>query len=595
MEISKKYIKPFTLPIDAEVRIPGSKSISNRAFVCASLCEGGLELGNLLESEDTMVMREALSQFGVDIKGDIVIGNGGDFQEGDFEIYLANAGTATRFLTALAGLRRGKTLIKGKERMYARPIEILLKALRDLGVDAQSVNGNGCPPVLINGTGQIRGGKTMMRGDVSSQYFSALLQVAPLAENPVEIEIDGKLTSLPYVEMTIAMLRDFGIHIDFDGKRFRVEPQQYKNPKCYQIESDASTASHILSIAAGFGGRCKVYPFQEKSLQGDSNFVEILAKMGARYNYDENGLIIESDGNLKPLGEVDLSEMPDAGMNAVVLSALAYGESYLKGLSTLRDKETDRIKALSGELEKLGVEVEEGADYIRVFGRGMAVMKPAEIKTYDDHRMAMSFSVIGALMEGVVIDDPMCSVKTFPKFWEAFESMRNYKNIALSGMRCVGKTVYGKKLAERLAWDFIDIDAEIEKEAQESISEIVKNYGWDYFRDLEHAACQKFAQKEHIIISLGGGAIIFDRNKKLFRDSLVAFLYQDLDILAKRLEEASDRPALNGKSHLDELDFIWHDRKGKYLKNSDIVVDLSQKDGVDQIIEVLHLERFLRS
>lgn len=576
----KIKIRPFTAPLDAHVVLPGSKSITNRVYLYAALATGKTVFKGALISEDTAIMRTALKQFGVKIHGQTVWG--GSFStKGRQEIFCGNAGTATRFLVAVAALREGETVFFGKERMHARPIEPLLTSLRDLGVDAVSVNGDGCPPVIVRGTGKLRGGKTAMRGDLSSQFFSALLAMAPLAQNPVEIEIIGKLVSLPYLEMTIALLKSFGITIDFDGRFLRVKPQQYKTPGEFRVEGDASAASHLLGICAARGGRLAVSPLPADSLQGDTRFAAVLEKMGCKITHQGEILTIERHGALKPLGEINLEAMPDAAMTACVLAPLAKGVSLIKGLSTLRLKETDRIAALATELRKMGAEVEAGNDYLKIVGG--KPLHGTEIETYDDHRMAMCFTLLGTVVPGVIIHDPACVKKTFPAFWRVLAAMRLRKalkkrqNIVFTGLRCSGKTQIGKLIAKKLGWDFLDTDKLVEQKEGVKISEIVAQKGWDYFREREHEACKEAAKKKKAVIALGGGAITFPRNATFFKNSLVVFLKVPLSELAHRIASKNDRPSLTGAKQEQEMADLWRARKEAYEATADITVRCAAK------------------
>ncbi len=581
-------IQPFKKPSFASIKLPGSKSITNRVYLYSALAQGTTELNNVLESEDTEIMRTALEQFDINIENNKVHGKGGKFtKKGDLEIYCGNAGTATRFLIAIAGLRKGTTIFKGKERMHSRPIEPLLQSLRDLGVKAESINNNNCPPVKIIGTGKIKGGKTKMRGDLSSQFFSALLALAPLCENPVEIEIEEKLVSKPYLEMTIALLKKFGIQVDFSGQFLKIKPQKYISPKKFEIEGDASSASHLLSITTAVGGYLEVYPLPADSVQGDAKFCTVLEKMGAKYEQKENKLILirNPEKYLKPLVEINLENMPDAAMNAVVLSTLASGESTIKGLSTLRHKETDRISALTTELKKLGAIAEKGDDFISI--KGGKELNGAEIETYDDHRMAMCFAVLGAKIKNIDIKDPDCVKKTFPNFWKVFEKMKPKKNIVLSGMRCSGKTELGKRLAKTWEWDFFDTDQYIEEKAGKTINEIVAENGWDYFRELEHIACKKASEMSNTVIALGGGAITFPKNQELLKNSLKIFLQMPLEILCDRIAKTSDRPSLTGQSHIEEMEKIWDERKKIYLETADLVIKFNNNDIEDNANNLL--------
>lgn len=588
-------IKPFEGASFASIHLSGSKSITNRVLLYSSLAEGETELKNVLKSEDTEIMQTALAQFGVKIENGVVFGTNGNFIEGDLEIFCGNAGTATRFLVAIAALRKGKTYFSGKERMHSRPIESLINALSDLGVQVESVNNNNCLPLVVQGTGKIAGGKVKMRGDLSSQYFSALLALAPFAEKEVEIEIIGELVSKPYLDMTIALLNKFCVQVELSEPYLRIKPQKYVSPKIFEIEGDASSASHLLSITTASGGYLELFPLSPDSVQGDTFFAEkVLTKMGAKTHFEGNKLIFEKEkGRLQALGEINLEDMPDAAMNAVVLASLAEGKSLIKGLSTLRNKETDRISALCIELKKMGANITEGEDFIEI--NGGKKLKGAQIETYDDHRMAMSFAVLGAVTEDLDILEPECVVKTLPNFWEIFEKMRPKKNLALTGMRCAGKTEYGKIIAKKWGWEFFDTDLYIQEQAGKTINEIVDEKGWDYFRDLEYEACKMASEKEKTVIALGGGAITFERNQELLKNSLKVFLKTPLNVLCERIAEKSDRPSLTGTNYVEEMEKIWEQRKEIYLNISDLVVELAGEDiGQDEKKLLTKLNKFYK-
>lgn len=407
------------------VSIPGSKSLTNRALLLAGLANGKSVLTGVLESDDTKVMHDALISLGVQIEkdGEIWTIHGGDFSAGNKDIYLDNAGTATRFLTAASGLVNGQVRIHGKDRMHKRPIGDLLLALRQLGVDIISEKKNDCPPVITNGKSNIEGGVCEISGKLSSQFLSAILHIAPLTQKGVTLKILPPLVSRPYLEMTIKLLERFGIHVEEISKyEYRVEPQQIQ-PVTMEIEADASSAAHVFSLAVASRGSVTISNFPKDSLQGDAQFVEVLKKFGAEISSDKNGTTVMQKGEIQPLGEIDMEDMPDVALAAVTLAALANGESYITGLSTLRHKECDRISALSQNLQKMGAHIYEGGSFLKIHGNPK-LLRGANIKTFDDHRIAMSFAALGTVVSGVVIEDPKCVEKTFPNFWEVFEKLR---------------------------------------------------------------------------------------------------------------------------------------------------------------------------
>jgi len=427
--MSSIEIQPLTAPPQASVRPPGSKSLTNRAMVCAALADGISTLSGVLESEDTHVMIEALGRLGIPVEVDharhtaIVHGCAGQLRPGDAELYIANSGTTVRFLTALVALGEGRIRLHGTPRMHERPIEDLLDALVQLGVDARSEAGTGCPPVVVQAAG-IRGRHAKVRGDISSQFLSGLLLVAPCAggadSKPLEIAIGGELVSLPYVEMTIAVMRSFGaeVAVDRDARHFRISQTGYE-PRAYDIEPDASAASYFWAAAAITGGEVRVEGLSTSSLQGDVQFVEVLRQMGCKVKHDDRGVTVRG----RPLHgvDVDMNAISDTVQTLGAVALFADGPTNVRNVAHIRHKETDRIGALATELRKLGATVEERADGLRIIP---GPLHAATIDTYDDHRMAMSLALVGLKQPGVVINDPECTGKTYPGFWQDLDLLR---------------------------------------------------------------------------------------------------------------------------------------------------------------------------
>jgi len=422
--------------IDADVTVPGSKSITNRALVAAALADGVSVLRNALVSDDTRYMLEALGTLGIheDENDTIAVaGCGGklpalneapDDEAGGTAgklIYVGNAGTAMRFLTAMLALGRGAYVIDGNERMRERPIRHLLDGLSQLGADAASVNKNGCPPVLVNGTG-LRGGKAAMPGNVSSQFFSAILLAAPYAANNIEVTALGELVSKPYIDMTIALMRDFGAQAARDGNRMTVTAGIGYKAREYIIESDASSASYFFAAAAVTGGRVRVLGLSRDSMQGDVRFVDALARMGCEVKGGTDGNIpyIEVQGRTLKGIEIDMSDISDVSLTLAVTAVFAEGSTRITNVANMRYKETDRIAALATELRRIGQDVEELPDGLVIHPKPL---KPATIHTYDDHRIAMSFALAGLRQPGIVISNPECVSKTFPDFFERFQGL----------------------------------------------------------------------------------------------------------------------------------------------------------------------------
>lgn len=420
-------IQPVTTPIDAEVAIPGSKSITNRALLIAALADGISQLDNALMSDDTRYMANALRDLGIRIDENPatfrVFGTGGRIPADNAELHIGNSGTSARFLTAYLGLGHGTYLVDGVARMRERPIQDLLDGLAPLGATARCEGKDGvCPPVLMVASG-LRGGRTMMRGNKSSQYFTALLQVAPYAQTDVEIRVEGDLVSKPYIDLTIAVMRDFGVEVTNRNYRsFAVRAGQRYEPRAYPIEPDASNASYFFAAAALTGGRVRVPHLTAQSVQGDVAFVDILSQMGCRVHKDPDGIEVRGTGRLSGM-DLDMNATPDIAPTLCALAPFASGPVDIRNVAVLRLHETDRIAALKTELNKLGVRVETRADGLTVYPASH--IRPAALDAYDDHRMAMSLSLIGLKIPGIAINDPACVAKTFPTYFDVLEKAKS--------------------------------------------------------------------------------------------------------------------------------------------------------------------------
>jgi 3-phosphoshikimate 1-carboxyvinyltransferase len=418
----QKEIQPLPHIVDATLNLPGSKSYTHRALIAAALAEGESALHNALRSEDTELTAQALVKLGAAIDWQdntvLVRGIGGRLAPVDDPIYLGNSGTSMRFLTAVATLGQGEYRLTGTPRLCQRPMGELLAALKQLGGKVASVTGRGFPPIIV--TGGIAGGRTRLTGEVSSQYLSALLLIAPLTDLGVEIEVTGDLVSRPYVDLTLDVQAAFGIsHFRRGYRYFQVPGDQMYQNRDYHIDADASSASYFWAAAALTGGRVTVANINMETSQGDVDFVSVLARMGCHIESTQAGLTVEG----RPLTgiQVDMSAMPDLVPTLAVVAAFSQGETIISGVSHLRHKESDRLAAVAAELTKMGAPVQETEDGLRILGGGP--LRGAEIQTYDDHRIAMSFAVAGLKVPGVVIDDPDCVSKSFPEFWEYIENL----------------------------------------------------------------------------------------------------------------------------------------------------------------------------
>jgi 3-phosphoshikimate 1-carboxyvinyltransferase len=407
---------------DGVVTIPGSKSYTHRALILSSLADGESILIHALRCEDTERTARALLTFGVEVfweSDDIrILGTGGMYKAGDEKIDVGNSGTSMRFLTALAGLKKGITLLDGSERMRKRPIGELLKGLGELGVRAYSQKGNDYPPVIVESQG-LKGGTVRIRGEESSQFLSGLLMVAPYAQKDVSIEVTGSLASEPYVDITLNVMSVFGVGIRNQGYRsFFIKAGQRYLPQKYRIEGDVSNASYFFSAAAVCRGRVKVKNLNPGTIQGDIGFLEILERMGCRVNRGSDWIEVLG-GELHGI-EMDMNEMPDLVPTLAVTAAFARGKTVIQNIGHLRFKESDRIHALAAELGKMGIRVNEGEDRLEIEGgRPLG----AEIETYDDHRMAMSFAIAGLAVPGIKIKRERCVDKSFPEFWKTLQKL----------------------------------------------------------------------------------------------------------------------------------------------------------------------------
>lgn len=421
------------LHAQGSVRLPGSKSISNRTLLLAALSEGQTTIHDLLASDDTMVMLGALRSLGirwdeVDERTVVVHGNGGKLPNAEADLFMGNAGTAIRPLTAALAVIGGDYTLHGVSRMHERPIGDLVDALNEVGASIEYTGEPGFPPLRIR-RGRVNPQRIAVRGNVSSQFLTALLMAAPLmaTTHPVSIDVVGELISKPYIEITLNLMRRFGVEVEQNGwASFTVHPgQRYQSPGTIHVEGDASSASYFLAAGAIAGGPVRVEGVGEHSIQGDVRFADALERMGAIVTRGENWIEARSNGVLKAI-DADFNHIPDAAMTIAVAALYADGPSTLRNIASWRVKETDRLAAMAAELRKVGAEVEEGADYIRI--TPPEELKPATIDTYDDHRMAMCFSL--ASLDGKArrgnamrINDPKCVAKTFPDYFEAFASV----------------------------------------------------------------------------------------------------------------------------------------------------------------------------
>lgn len=427
--MEEKYLVKTKQNFEVEVDIPGSKSVANRALIIAAFAEGETILKNMLFSDDTKYMMEALRKLGNIVEADEktkvvrVVGNGNRDFKCNEDIFVGNAGTAMRFLPSYIATGNGKVTLTGIERMKQRPIRDLADALKLLGVKINYKENDGFPPIEIDANG-ISESVVTVKGNMSSQYLTSILLAAPYFKNDTTIKIDGNLVSIPYVNITIQMMKDFGVEVENrENKEFFIKAGQKYQSREYIVEGDCSSASYFFGMAAITNSRVKVNNVKKDAMQGDIKLLDILEAMGANVEYGENHVIVTGKGKLKGV-TVDMHHMSDVAQTLSVVAMFAEGKTEIQNVYNMRIKETDRIKAVYNELTKLGAKVTELHDGL-IIEPAEKYNEGVEIDTYDDHRMAMSFSLAGLIVPNTYIKDPNCVSKTFPNYFEEFGKIYN--------------------------------------------------------------------------------------------------------------------------------------------------------------------------
>ncbi len=457
---------PQMISAAGTVRLPGSKSISNRVLLLAALADGETEVRDLLASDDTERMLEALQALGVGVTrlaGEhwLIKGCGGRFPVRQAELFLGNAGTAFRPLTAALALAGGDYILKGVARMHERPIGDLVEGLRQLGADVTYLGNEGFPPLHLKPAAIRPEGSVKVRGDVSSQFLTGLLMALPLLGETVSVDVVGELISKPYIEITLATMARFGVQVEREGwQRFTVKAgSRYVSPGTVYVEGDASSASYFLALGAIGGGPVRVEGVGRDSIQGDVRFADALMQMGALIEMGPNWMEARApEGGLQGV-DLDCNHIPDAAMTLATAALFARGATTLRNIASWRVKETDRIAAMAAELRKLGAEVEEREDSIRVTPVTRLASPPEGIATYDDHRMAMCFS-LAAFGTPLRINDPACVAKTFPEYFERFADVaRAAPVIAIDGPSASGKGTVAARVAATLGYAYLDSGA----------------------------------------------------------------------------------------------------------------------------------------
>ncbi|WMN59967.1 3-phosphoshikimate 1-carboxyvinyltransferase [Pseudoalteromonas xiamenensis] len=418
-------LKPIS-KVNGIVTLPGSKSLSNRILLLAALCKGQTKVTNLLDSDDIRHMLGALEQMGVSVTLNeekteaLVNGQGGILNTPSNELFLGNAGTAYRPLTAVLATTQGDFTLVGEPRMEERPIGHLVDALSDLGADITYLKTKDYPPLKIAGK-RLTGGKVEIDGSISSQFLTALLMAAPLFAGDSEIHIKGELVSKPYIDITLGVMRQFGVDVDNDNYQvFRVKGnQQYLSPGEILVEGDASSASYFVAAAAIAGGEIEIRGVGSKSVQGDIGFAHVMEQVGAQIEWYDDRIVVRK-GELKGV-DIDANAIPDAAMTLATVALFAKGSTAIRNIYNWRVKETDRLNAMATELRKVGANVVEGHDFIEI--EPPESFNVVDIDTYNDHRIAMCFSMVAVGGKEIIINDPKCTAKTFPTYFEVLASI----------------------------------------------------------------------------------------------------------------------------------------------------------------------------
>lgn len=418
-----REILPISKPVTGSIRPPGSKSLTNRALVVAALARGTSTLTGVLESRDTEVMIDSLRKLGLAVEHSSadhtlrLSGCQGRPPASDAELWLENSGTSIRFLTALCALGHGQFRLDGNTRMRERPIGDLVESLRHFNVNVRCELANDCPPVVVTANG-LAGGTTTINANVSSQFLSAVLMAAPCANETVRIQLAGEMVSEPYVDMTLGVMSRFGVSVDRSQPGiFRVVPQTYQ-ATAYDIEPDASAASYFFGVAAVSGGKVTVDGLHRNALQGDIHFVQALEQMGCKVTWGSQSVTVEG-GALRGI-DIDMNAISDTAQTLACVAPFAAGPTRIRNVAHMRVKETDRVAAVVNELRKLGLSVDEHQDGMTIHP---GALHGGTIATYDDHRMAMSFSLLGLRTPGIVIADPGCTSKTYPHFFDDLDRL----------------------------------------------------------------------------------------------------------------------------------------------------------------------------
>ena len=586
--------------VASKISAPPSKSYTHRALILGSLADGETVIKNFLSSDDTLYTINACRSLGVDIQvedGTVrIAGTGGKFsvKPGQERIFVGNSGSTIRMMASLAALVQGRVVFEGDPRLHERPVGDLLSALKSLGVQAKSINGNDCPPIEIHG-GRLRGGEVAVSGITSSQHISSLLMVAPYAEKDVKIRIIDSLHSKPYVAITIDVMRQFGVEVENRNyEEFIVKSGQKYQGRHYKVEGDYSSAAYFFAAAAIGKGTVVVGNLKPDSAQGDKYFLDILSDMGCIVTYGKNQVKVSRKKDLTGVS-VDMGDYPDIVQPLAIVAAFAKGKTKITNIGHLRYKETDRISNTAAELRKMGIEVDVTADTMLITG---GKPRGASIETYNDHRMAMSFAIAALFADGEAIINGAESVaKSYPAFFTDLAKIGakieeiSRTNIVLIGMRGSGKTTVGRLLAQKLGKQFIEMDELIVRRMGLSIPEIVEKYGWGKFREVEKEVTREVARLDNVVNATGGGVVTDEENiRALKQKGKLVWLKVSLDTLLQRIGDDPPRPSLTGKPLREDMAAVLAERTPIYERAADFVIDTDGKmseEIVESIIQIM--------
>ena len=592
--MDRVQIQPLKSPVSTDIILPGCIGYTIRALNIAAMTKGSVRIEHPLKSDDTHAMLAALRTLGIAVDEEedtfVVHGDVSDVKDDEYHIDIGLSGRTARSILALLCVVPGTKTVTCAEPFKKRPIADLVEGLRQLGAIVTYLEKEGHLPIKIS-SHKLKPGTVKMQGALSSQYFSAIMMIAPLIGD-VTIEVLGEQSSKPFIDMTIDIMTKFGVTVTNQKYRsYHIDGSaEYKNPKVYEVEPEATSASYFFAVAAITKSTIKVLHADSDSLQGDISFAGVLETMGCkvRRNTDEKWVEITGTDTLKGV-TVDMNGTPDLVPTLVVVAAFAKGKTTITGIAHARLKETDRIKSPAQELGKMGIRAESTHDSLTIYG---GQPNSAMIETYHDHRMAMAFAVAGTRLSGMTIKDPDVVNKSFPEFWDVLRALTIIEsNLVLTGMRGSGKSTIGHLLAKRLGRRFISMDKILEQQTGTTIPKMIARHGWDYFRDQESQLAHDMADERRAVIATGGGVILRPGNiQKLKQHGLFIFLDASIDNLEARIKDETDgRPALtNAKSLRQELEMVIKERREIYEETADIRVftdNRTPSQVVDEIIQ----------